>query len=510
MRAFCYLWVLLTALILAGCANLVVTDPIGVLVTSKLPSQSNFNSDPSDASNSLYPGGGLKPLSASRLGSQSVHSLLPPADLWERIRRGFAMPDLDTELVRERELWYSSRPDYVNRMTERGHKYLFYIVEELERRNMPSELALLPFIESAFNPQAVSSAKAAGMWQFMPATGKTFELKQNMFRDERRDVLASTRAALDYLQKLYGMFGDWHLALAAYNWGEGSVQRAINKANKAGTSTAYSDLSMPMETRFYVPKLQAVKNIVADPQSFRITLPVIEDHPYFQAVDIRRDIDVTIAAQLAEVPLEDFKALNPSASKPVLLAAGTPQILLPWDNAERFQSNLEAFTGSRLASWTAWIAPTTLTPVDAAKRVGMTELELRNVNQIPQRMLIKAGSTLVVRRSVGFDSDVTGRVADNGYLSLAPEVVLKKILVKAGKKDSVAALAQRYKVSPQNVAEWNKISIMSTFKSGQQVALYLLVKAPVASIGKTTPKPTLARVPAKPQPHNKPAKLTRK
>ena len=142
------------------------------------------------------------------------------------------MPNLESDLVRQQEQWYVSRPDYIQRMTERSRKYLFHIVEELERRNMPTELALLPFIESAFNPQAVSSARAAGMWQFMPATGQYFELKQNVFRDDRRDVLASTRAALDYLQKLYGMFGDWHLALAAYNWGEGSVGRAIARNQK--------------------------------------------------------------------------------------------------------------------------------------------------------------------------------------------------------------------------------------------------------------------------------------
>lgn len=422
---------------------------------------------------SRYPAGGLKPLSSTLLDSKSVHSLLPPADLWERIRRGFAMPDLDTDLVRDRELWYSSRPDYVARMTERGNKYLFYIVEELERRNMPSELALLPFIESAFNPQAVSSAKAAGMWQFMPATGKHFELKQNMFRDDRRDVLASTRAALDYMQKLYRMFGDWHLALAAYNWGEGSVQRAINKANKAGTGIAYTDLAMPMETRFYVPKLQAVKNIVANPASFRLTLTVIENHPFFQAVDIRRDIDVTLAASLAEVPLDDFKALNPSVTKPVLLAAGTPQILLPWDNAERFQANLEAYTGGRLASWTAWIAPTTLKPVDAAKRVGMTEAELRSVNQIPIYMLIKAGSTLLVRRSGGLNVDVSVHVADNGQLSLASDKILRKTTVKARAQDTVTSVAQRYKVNIQAVAQWNKVSPTASFNRGQEVVLYL-------------------------------------
>jgi membrane-bound lytic murein transglycosylase D len=191
--------------------------------------------------------------------SQSVAALEPPPDLWARIRRGFAMPNLDTELVRSQEQWYASRPDYIQRMTDRSRKYLFHIVEELERRNMPTELALLPFIESAFNPQAVSSARAAGMWQFMPATGKHYSLKQNVFRDDRRSVLESTRAALDYLQKLHGMFGDWHLALAAYNWGEGSVSRAIARNQRAGLGTSYLHLNMPNETRNYVPKLQAVR-----------------------------------------------------------------------------------------------------------------------------------------------------------------------------------------------------------------------------------------------------------
>lgn len=461
---------------LAGCAN---TGAIrsDTAIDNPAAAQILATDSPADANASLYPAGGLKPLSAARLGSQSVHALLPPADIWERVRRGFAMPDLDTDLVRERELWYSSRPDYMARMTERGNKYLFYIVEELERRNMPSELALLPFIESAFNPQAVSSAKAAGMWQFMPATGKHFALKQNMFQDDRRDVIESTRAALDYMQKLYRMFGDWHLALAAYNWGEGSVQRAINKAKKAGTGMAYTDLNMPMETRMYVPKLQAVKNIVANPEAFRVTLPDVGNHPYFQTVDIHRDIDVALAARLAEVPLDDFKSLNPAASKPVLLASGTPQILLPWDNAERFQANMEAYTGDRLANWTAWVAPATLKPADAAKRVGMTEDELTSINRIPPRMLIKAGSTLLVRRSAGLDTDVSERVADNGQLSLTPEVVLRKTIVKAGKKDTVASMAKRFAVSTQAIAEWNKVSANAAFKVGQKVVLYLPVKA---------------------------------
>jgi membrane-bound lytic murein transglycosylase D len=461
---------------LAGCATQGLKTPASPDSTSSIGAPPNPN-ETASSSSLVYPAGGLKPLTSNPLDSSQVQALTPPADLWERIRRGFAMPDLDTDVVRERELWYSSRPDYIARMTERSNKYLFYIVEELERRDMPSELALLPFIESAFNPQAVSSAKAAGMWQFMPATGRQYDLKQNLFRDDRRDVIESTRAALDYLQKLHDMFGDWQLALAAYNWGEGSVQRAIAKAQKSGLGTSYIDLSMPMETRMYVPKLQAVKNIVANPQAFRVTLPTIFNHPYFQSVAIKRDIDVSLAASLAEVPLADFKELNPSVNKPVLLASGTSQILLPWDNAERFQGNLEAYTGARFASWTAWIAPTTLKAADAAKRVGMSESELRAVNNIPARMLIRAGSTLLVRRSAGVVADVSVQVADKGQLSLAPEVTLRKTTVRAGRGDTVATLSKRYAVSPSALAGWNKVTTSASFHSGQMVALYLPIKA---------------------------------
>ena len=410
--------------------------------------------------------------------SRVVAQLTPANDMWERIRRGFAMPDLDSDLVRNQEQWYAARPEYIGRMTERSRKYLFHIVEELERRNMPTELALLPFIESAFNPVAISSAKASGIWQFMPSTGRYFELKQNVFRDDRRDVQASTRAALDYLQKLHRMFGDWHLALAAYNWGEGSVGRAIAKNKAAGLGTAYTDLKMPKETQFYVPKLQAVKNIVANPQSFKATLPDIANHPYFQSVNVTRDIDVTLASKLAEIKLEDFKSLNPSANKPVILASGTPQILLPWDNAAVYEANLAAHKG-QLASWTAWTAPSTLKVSDAAKRVGMSESELRSVNNIPPKMLIKQGSTLLVPRSVRVEKDVPLHVADNGQVSLAHEVVLRKTSVRAGKSDNVASIAKRYALSVASVAQWNNVSASAGFRKGQTVVVYLPVRPKV-------------------------------
>ena len=486
-------------LLLSGCANMAPADSSASADGSAIWARSATGSRAP-----TLPTGTLSPIQARDNASRGgVATLSAPADLWERIRRGFAMPELDSDLVRDREQWYASRPDYIFRMTERSRKYLFYIVEELERRNMPTELALLPFIESAFNPQAVSSAKAAGMWQFMPATGKYFELKQNVFRDDRRDVLASTRAALDYLQKLYGMFGDWHLALAAYNWGEGSVGRAIAKNQRAGINTTYLDLNMPMETRFYVPKLQAVKNIVARPDSFNTQLPLIDNHPYFDSVTITRDIDVALAAKLAEVPLDDFKALNPSLNKPVILAAGTPQILLPWDNATIFQRNLEAYTGARLASWTVWVAPATMKVADAARRAGMSESELRSLNNIPPRMLIRAGSTLLVPRQAHHENDVTERIADNGQVAFAPEIVLRRTVVKAGRHESVASIAKRYRQTPSSVAEWNKVGAGAAFKAGQQVVLFLPVQPRAMAKAKAK---SATRVVAKAAARGKPAK----
>jgi membrane-bound lytic murein transglycosylase D len=409
-------------------------------------------------------------------------------DLWARVRRGFAMPDLDTDLVRNREQWYANRPDYVQRMTERGSRYLFHVVEELDKRGMPMELALLPFIESAFNPQAMSVARASGMWQFMPLTGKDYDLKQNVFRDERRDVLASTRAALDYLARLHKMFGDWHLALAAYNWGEGSVQRAIARNQKAGLPTDYLSLRMPEETRYYVPKLQAVKNIVNRPEAFELTLPELKNHPYFLSVPIERDIDVDLAAQLADVSIEEFRYLNPQMNKPVILAAGTEQILLPYDNAQHFATALRSHRGP-LASWTAWVATKTLRPADAARQVGMSEAKLREVNRIPPRMLIKAGSTLLVPRTAKRDNDVTEHVADNAMLAFAPDrPPLKRLTLRAGKKgETVASVAKRYRVSTAQVAQWNKVSAGGKFKPGATIVVYV-TKKPTTRVASSASK----------------------
>jgi membrane-bound lytic murein transglycosylase D len=399
------------------------------------------------------------------------------ADLWARVRRGLVLPDLENDRVRDWERWYSSRPDYVQRMTERGGRYLFHIVEEVEKRGMPLELALLPFIESAFNPQAMSSARASGMWQFIPSTGKHFDLAQNLFRDDRRDVLASTRAALDYLGKLHGMFNDWHLALAAYNWGEGSVMRALARNRKLGLPETYEALRMPAETANYVPKLQAVKNIVLRPEAFGLVLEPLANHPYFVAVPIERDIDVELAARLAGLPLDEFRALNPQMNKPLILAAGTPRLLLPYDNANRFVKAVENHRGA-FSQWTAWVAPKTLRPAEAAKLVGMAEDDLREVNRIPPRMLIKAGSTLLVTRAGQRSADVPEHVADGAMLVLAADrpAAVRRTL-KAGRNDSVATIAKRYGVTAAQVAEWNDVATGARFKPGQRVVVMVPQRA---------------------------------
>lgn len=432
----------------------------------------------------VIPGGPLRSLDVDPPASLGkVAKLAPPGDLWDRIRRGFAMPTLDDERVEDRARWYTQRPEHLQRMAERSSKYLFHIVEELERRNLPSELALLPFVESAFNPQAVSTARAAGMWQFIPSTGKLYDLKQNAFRDDRRDVLASTRAALDFLESLHGQFGDWSLALAAYNWGPGNVKRAIERNRMAGLGTGYLDLKMPDETRMYVPKLLGLKQIVNRPQAYGATLPDIGNHPFFDTVTIERDIDVALIARLAEVSEADFRQLNPSMKKPLVLAAGQPTVLLPWDNAAIFQRQLALHQGP-LASWTVWVVPERMSVAQAAKRTGMSSEALRRVNQVPPRMQFKQGSTLLVPRREDQTANVPEHVADNGQVLLAPEVSARRSTVRARSGETVTTLAKRLGLKPQDLAQWNRLSASAHLKKGQRLTVYLPPKKTASSASK--------------------------
>jgi membrane-bound lytic murein transglycosylase D len=504
---------LLLVLALAGCATVAPPNDAGTPgMTTTLPSAETAPPSPGSAASARTEAAAATPAvpaGATALAAAEPAPVLidPPhigddSDLWERLRRGYAIPDLDTDLVRRWERYYAGRPDYVRRMTERGSRYLFHVVEEIERRDMPADLALLPFIESAFDPQALSRARASGMWQFMPATGRDFELRQNLFRDDRRSVLASTQAALDYLQRLHRQFGDWHLALAAYNWGQGNVQRAIRRNAAAGLPTDYLSLRMPEETRNYVPKLQAVKNIVSRPAEFGLALPALENHPFFLGVPIVRDIDVALAAQLAGMPLAEFQALNPQMNKPVILAAGTPHVLLPYAAAHRFAQALAEHRGP-LASWTAWIAPRTLAPADAAKLVGMSEARLREVNRIPPRMRVQAGSALLVPRAPHADNDVAAHVANHGVLALAPEPrAARRVVFTAGPKgDSVGAVARRYRVQAQQVASWNRVGPQARFAPGARIVVMLpprQARAPVRQATAPARPARAAGAPARP------------
>ncbi|MFN5445031.1 MAG: transglycosylase SLT domain-containing protein [bacterium] len=400
-------------------------------------------------------------------------------DLWDRIRKGYAIPDLNNPLVATQTTWYSSRPEYLQRISQRASRYLFHVVQELEKRKMPTEIALLPFIESAFNPQAFSSAKAAGMWQFIPSTGRDYNLKQIAFREERRDVLASTNAAFKYLQKLYGMFGDWQLALAAYNWGEGSVSRAIAKAEAAGRPTDFNGLSafMPAETRNYYPKLQAVKNIIATPAQYGVKLPMVENQPYFVSIKKTRDIDVKLAAQLAELPMEEFRALNPQFNRPVITGSPTTQILLPESNAEKFKENLSNWTKA-LSSWTAHKVTAARERIESiAARFKTTPEIIREANSIPANMHPKAGSTVLVPKLASApDKDISQDIADNAMLSVeADEPPRKKISVKVSKRDTIDSIAKRYKVKVAEIRQWND---MKNDKLSPGQSLKLEVRAP--------------------------------
>jgi len=323
-----------------------------------------------------------------------------PESLWQRLRNGFGMPDLHSPLVAERQAWYLNRPEMLQRIFQRSRRYLFHIVDELERRGMPTELALLPMVESAFNPLAYSRARALGIWQFIPSTGKNYKLEQNWWLDQRRDIIASTSAALDYLQYIYEMHGDWHLALASYNWGEGAVARAIAKNQARGLPTDYASLSMPDETRYYVPKLQALKNIVADPELFGITLPPIANQPYFALVDMPADLDVALAARLAGISLEEFIALNPAWHRPVIPGSHPAPLVLPRDKVDVFLANLEAHEAADrpLSSWRTYSLRKGDRLEKLAEQHGITLARLRQINGLTPRMKIGPGHTLLLPR----------------------------------------------------------------------------------------------------------------
>jgi membrane-bound lytic murein transglycosylase D len=376
----------------------------------------------------------------------------PIDDVWQRIRFGFAMRDLDGPLVQEKTRYYAARPEYLQRIFDRSRLYLFHIVEEIEKRGLPTELALLPMVESAFNPMAYSRAHASGLWQFIPGTGRRFELEQNWWYDARRDIVESTNAALDYLTKIYEMHGDWHLALASYNWGEGAVGRAIGKNRAAGLPTDYASLVMPDETRHYIPKLQALKNIIANPEPFGIDIGPIPNQPYFATVTKLRDIDVQLAARLAEMPVAEFMALNPGFSRPVIRASLTPRIVLPADKVDVFHENLSALGEKSLVSWKSYHPRQGETFESIATKHRLSVGQLKEVNGIAPRT--KAVPRLLVVPISNISSAAKLPIM---YAPPIP-VTTRKLFHTVVKGETLATIGTRYSVSVEDLKRWNGTS----------------------------------------------------
>ena len=424
----------------------------------------------------------------------SIDLTIRENNLWDRIRNGFAMADLNDDLVLHYQQWYQNRPDALRRMVERSRPYLHHIVEELEARGMPTELALLPMVESSFNPNAYSRAHASGLWQFIPATGKRFNLEQNWWRDERRDIIASTNAALDYLQSIYDMHGDWHLALASYNWGEGAVKRAITKNEARGLPTDYPSLNMPNETRHYVPKLQALKNIFGNPALIaRLGLPFIPNEPYFATLETPRPIDVKTAAQLANMSVEEFQRLNPSHNRPII-KPDTP-VVIPADKVDIFRSNLHD-NKVPLTQWQAYTVTSAERLEQIAARFNTTPTELARVNGLSEKVRLGAGSALLV----------PGNGSSSGLTSLlnaaAPQHIIEPERIaracgKGGKSGAKACPARSDTSAKPTKGSTPKAETKAAKTSGKAVA------------GKPAGKPA-AKAPSAKPPAGKPQTKKRK
>ena len=331
---------------------------------------------------------------------------------------------------------------------------------------MPLEIALLPMVESAFNPNAMSVARAAGMWQFMPSTGTHFGLKQNWWYDSRRDVLAATTSALDYLQRLYDEFGDWQLALAGYNWGEGNVARGVAANQKRGAPADYANLKMPDETRNYLPKLQALKNIVRDPEKYpTLDLTDIPDAPYFTVVKMDRKIDVKVAAQLAEMSVEEFRYLNPQHNRPVIAGADAYTILLPIDKAELFAAKLQ-LTNQPLVSWQAYRVQNGETLDKIATKFGMEAEGLRAVNGIGAKARIPVGHTLLVPTQG--PSEAAAVTLSNAVFTTVPQGRTFYYRVQRG--DSLPSIAARYGVTAGDLRRWNGL-VQSSVQVGKTLRI---------------------------------------
>lgn len=370
--------------------------------------------------------------------------------IWFRINNGYKMKERPSRRIRNFEKWYSQRPEYVERMIERSEKYLFYVVGEVEKRNMPMEIALLPMIESAYNPISTSRKKAAGMWQFIPATGRVYGLEQNWWLDNRRNVVKSTNAALNYLEKLHKEFGTWELALASYNAGEGRIRRAIKRNRRNKKSTGYYSLRLPKETKNYVPKLFAMKNIIGNPRKYGLNLPKIKNQPYFEYVEVNKNIDTQLVTRLAEISIEEFQLLNPQHKRPVINVKNAPQkINLPCQNIHIFNYNFHNYD-KPLSNWNAYKPKKKESVAQVAKKFGIDRKILIQVNRLERRKSFRRNSTILIPNKDAITTYFPTNVNElYNYSSITTH--------KVSSGETLSHISDKYNISVRDIKEFNEL-----------------------------------------------------
>lgn len=381
--------------------------------------------------------------------------IVPIEDMWQRINSGYQLKAKKTKRITKRinkyEKWYVQRPEYMERMLKRSEKYLYYISNEVQKRGMPMEIALLPMIESAYNPIAKSNKKAVGLWQFISSTGKLYGLKQNWWRDDRKSVIQSTDAALNYLEKLHAQFNSWELALAAYNAGEGRVGRAIKRNKKRKKATDYYSLRLPRETRNYVPKLLAMRNILQNPSEYGIHVPKLPDQPYFSTVKIPDEIDTELIPQFAEISMEEFQFLNAEHKRPLLKARNLSQyVLIPANAVERFNINLYSYN-KPLISWKTYKPKRGERIKRVAKKFGVNEKLLRKINRLRSRKTFRRNSIVLIPHENA--SSTNFALNDKVGLFNYSTIITHKI----SSGDTLGHLSRKYKISIRDLMEFNEL-----------------------------------------------------
>ncbi|ADZ92063.1 lytic transglycosylase [Marinomonas mediterranea] len=411
---------------------------------------------------------------------------LPPKDIWERIRAGYELNlDVDEPRLRSQLRWYSSHPNYLTRVSKRGERYLYFIVEELEKANLPLEIALLPIVESGFDPFGYSHGRASGPWQFIPSTGQIYGLDQNWWYDGRRDITLSTKAAIAYLTKLSRMFdGNWLHALASYNSGEGTVMRAIRKNKKAGKPTDFWSLDLPKETRAYVPKLLALAKIIKDPKKYSYETYFIANKPYFEEVNIGGQIDLAQAANMADISIDEIYLLNPGFNQWATAPDGPHRLLVPISKAKEFRTKLASITPKDRVTWVRYTVKAGDNLLGVAKSHNTTVDVLQDVNKISSS-LIRVGQQLMI--------PVAGNKIESYTLSSHQRLLTKQsrspsrsrtklnYTVQAG--DSLWKIAKQYNTDSKTLARWNSMGLGDPLHPGKRLVVW--VKASNKATAKT-------------------------